>query len=192
MERPRAPSINRCARSRDCFRESAAGGPGPITTGEPEPTRIACGQLPHAAKRSSAVGAATHPGVRSRGPIVPTFRPFARRCCRTSRRGRSLWPCRETTPREALYPLHGRRRPQRGAEAPRQPRAPTPPPQGCGGRAESRPARLLPAGHRRPVHFLLLTAAARRRPRTRPRCAGGVAPTTTTAAGALRRPRSRR
>ena len=120
--------------------------------------------------------------VGSRGPIVPTFRPFARRCCRTSRRRRSLWPCRETTPREALHSPRRRRRPQRGAQAARQPRAPTPPPQGCGSRAESRPARLLPAGHRRPVNSLSLTAAARRRPRTRPRCAGGV-PRTTTSGG---------
>src|SRR4051812_42560818 len=64
-------------------------------------------------------------------------------------------------------------------EIPRQPRAPAPPPQGCGTRAESRPARLLPAGHWRPVNSRSLTAAARRRPRTRPRCAGGVPPTTT-------------
>src|SRR4051812_44835540 len=49
--------------------------------------------------------------VRSRGPIVPTLRPFARRCCRTSGRRRSLWPCKETTPREAVHPLHGGRRP---------------------------------------------------------------------------------
>jgi hypothetical protein len=126
--------------------------------------------------------------VGSPGPIVPTFRPFGRRCCRTGRRGRSLWPCRETPPREALDPLHGRGRPHSGAEAPRQPRAPTPPPQGCGRRAEPRPARLPPAGQRRPVNSLCLTAAARRRPRTRPGCAGGVPPSTARAADALRRP----
>src|SRR3954447_22671972 len=83
--------------------------------------------------------------VGSRGPIVPTFRPFARRCCRTSRRRRSLWPCRETTPREALDPLDGRRRPHWGAQAPRQPRAPTPPPQDAVV-APSPVARVPPSG----------------------------------------------
>src|SRR4051812_15540055 len=46
-------------------------GPAPITTGEPEPTRIACGQLPHAAKTLQRCRSGDTP----RGPITRPDRP---------------------------------------------------------------------------------------------------------------------
>ena len=130
--------------------------------------------------RPSAVRGGGTRTVGSRGPIVPTFRPFARRCCRTNRRRRSLWPCTETTPREALIRFMGvaartearKRRVNLVRQLLRRRDAVV---------APSPVPRVSSSGTPAAGQLPLPDPSRPRRPRTRPRCAGGVPPTTASA-----------